>query len=132
VAFIDSSFWIALAYPRDARHADAEALLRRHASTDLVTSNLIRGETWTWLNRRAGHAAAVRFLDRLGQTKRLQIVTVTPEIEQQALTWLRRHDERRYSFVDATSFLLMRSLRIRDALAFDGDFSAAGFTELRA
>jgi predicted nucleic acid-binding protein len=74
----------------------------------------------------------VRFLDRLERTKRLQIVTVTPEIEGQALAWLRRHGERRYSFVDATSFLLMRSLRIRDALAFDGDFSAAGFTELRA
>jgi len=26
----------------------------------------------------------------------------------------------------------MRSLRIREALAFDGDFAAAGFTELHA
>jgi len=34
-------------------------------------------------------------------------------------------------FVDATSFACMRSLRARDALAFDGDFSAAGFHELR-
>ncbi len=49
-----------------------------------------------------------------------------------ALRWLGRHDEREYSFVDATSFALMRSLRIRDALAFGGDFTAAGFRELRA
>jgi predicted nucleic acid-binding protein len=48
-----------------------------------------------------------------------------------ALRWLCRHDEREYSFVDATSFALMRSLRIREALAFDGDFTAAGFRELR-
>jgi predicted nucleic acid-binding protein len=33
--------------------------------------------------------------------------------------------------VDATSFFFMRTHRIRDALAFDGDFSAAGFGELR-
>ncbi len=53
------------------------------------------------------------------------------ESEEEALRWLRRHDEREYSFVDATSFVLMRSLRIREAFAFDGDFGAAGFTELR-
>ncbi len=40
-------------------------------------------------------------------------------------------DERTYSFVDATSFAVMRRNRIRDALAFDGDFSAAGFVEFR-
>jgi predicted nucleic acid-binding protein len=53
------------------------------------------------------------------------------ELEMEALRWLRQHDEREYSFVDATSFALMRSLRIRGALAFDGDFGAAGFVELR-
>lgn len=45
--------------------------------------------------------------------------------------WLRRHDERDKSFVDATSFEVMRRERITEALAFDGDFTAAGFIELR-
>ena len=53
------------------------------------------------------------------------------ESEEEALRWLPRHDGREYSFVDATSFVLMRSLRIREAFAFDGDFGAAGYTELR-
>jgi predicted nucleic acid-binding protein len=48
------------------------------------------------------------------------------------LRWLRERDEREYSFVDATSFTVMRSLRIREAFAFDGDLAAAGFTEVRA
>ena len=53
------------------------------------------------------------------------------ELEEEAWTWLGRHDERPYSYVDATSFALMRKLRIGEALAFDGDFAAAGFVELR-
>ena len=52
-------------------------------------------------------------------------------VEEEALAWLRRRDEREYSFVDATSFALMRSRGITQALAFDGDFGAAGFVELR-
>ncbi len=47
------------------------------------------------------------------------------------MAWLRRHDEREYSFVDATSFVMMRRRRVREALAFDDDFAAAGFVEIR-
>jgi predicted nucleic acid-binding protein len=61
----------------------------------------------------------------------LAIIRIEPEIEREAWTWLLRHDEREYSFVDATSFAVMRRLGISNALAFDGDFSAAGFVELR-
>jgi predicted nucleic acid-binding protein len=131
VIFVDSSFWIATRLPRDARHRAAIELLRQYGDADLVTSNHVRGETWTFLRRRAGHRSAVHFLDRLRRTPRLRVVFVTEPLEADALRWLRRHDERAYSFVDATSFALMRSLRIREALAFDEDFAAAGFVELR-
>ena len=91
----------------------------------------VRGETWTFLRRRSGHAAAVSFLDVLERSPRVRLTQVSPAAEQRALAWLRRHDEREYSFVDATSFDVMRTLRIRDALAFDEDFTAAGSVELR-
>jgi predicted nucleic acid-binding protein len=67
----------------------------------------------------------------VGRSPRLQVLTVEPKQEMEALRWLRQHDEREYSFVDATSFALMRALRIRETLAFDGDFAAASFIELR-
>ena len=56
---------------------------------------------------------------------------LSQDLEAGALDWLREHDEREYSFVDATSFAYMRARGIQEALAFDGDFAAAGFTELR-
>jgi predicted nucleic acid-binding protein len=125
--FVDTSFWVALRNVRDDRHATAVELLDRHADGGLVTSNHVRGETWTFLRRRAGHAAAVGFLDDLARSPRVRILAATPDHEADALRWLRRHDERPYSFVDATSFALMRGLRIRSALTFDRDFEAAGF-----
>jgi predicted nucleic acid-binding protein len=129
--FVDTSFWVALRNRRDDWHSAAITLLERHAAAALLTTNHVRGETWTFLRRRAGHAAAVDFLDALDASPRVTIQFVGDELETDALRWLRRHDERSYSFVDATSFASMRHLRIRSALAFDGDFSSAGFEELR-
>ncbi len=56
----------------------------------------------------------------------------TEEDERLAWLWLRNRPEREYSFVDATSFVLMRRHAIHEAFAFDGDFASAGFVELRA
>ena len=114
----------------DAHHGEAEALIRS-APARLVTSNHVRGETWTFLNRRYGHSPAVAFLETLLRMARVRLEFVDRTLEDESLRWLRQHDEREYSFVDATSFALMRSLRIHEALAFDGDFAAAGFVELR-
>jgi predicted nucleic acid-binding protein len=130
--FVDSSFWVGLGMPGDSRHADSARLFELHADKPLVTTNHVRAETWTFLRRRSGHASAVDFLDRLDRTPRVRLEFVSQDVENEALRWLRARDEREYSFVDATSFAVMRSLRIKEALAFDGDFAAAGFTELRA
>lgn len=129
--FVDTSFWVALRNRRDERHGAAVALLAEHDHDTLVTSNHVRGETWTFLRRRAGHSSAVDFLDTLARSPRVRVVWTSEEIETSALEWLRRHDEREYSFVDATSFALMKALRLYEALAFDDDFAAAGFVELR-
>jgi predicted nucleic acid-binding protein len=127
VIFVDTSFWVAI---RDGHNHEAQRLLSG-ANNPLVTSNLVRGETWTFLRRRIGHAGAMNYLDSLDRSERLEVISISSELEDRAWAWLRKHDERAYSFVDATSFALMRSMKIKDALAFDGDFSAAGFRELR-
>jgi predicted nucleic acid-binding protein len=132
VIFVDTSFWVSLAIDADRHHVAASRLLAARPGEPLATSNGVRGETWTFVRRRFGHRAAVALIDRLEQTPRLHVLRVGDSEEDEAWAWLRRHDEREYSFVDATSFVLMRRLAIREAFAFDGDFTAAGFVELRA
>lgn len=127
---MDTSFWVALTDRRDDRHGDAAALLREHEHDELLTTDHVRGETWTHLRSRAGHAVAVAFLDTLEASERVRLAVIGEELEAEALAWLRRHDERPYSFVDATSFVLMRSLAVSQALTFDRDFTAAGFIRL--
>lgn len=129
--FIDTSFFYASIDSDDREHGVAVSLVDQLGRVPLLTTNHVRGETWTLLNRRLGHRAATGFLDSLERSLTIETARVSRELERAALAWLQVHGEREYSFVDATSFAFMRERRITDALAFDGDFSAAGFTELR-
>lgn len=128
--FVDTSFWVAFRFRRDDNHTLATALWEDR-SHPLVTTNHVVGETWTFLRRRVGHGEAVGFLDTIEASTRVSVVRVEADMEESAWAWLRRHDERDYSFVDATSFEVMRRERIKEALAFDADFTAAGFIEAR-
>lgn len=132
--FADTSWWVAWALPGDSRHRAAlDALRSLGRGEQILTTNLVVGETWTFLRRRDGHRTAVAFIDRvdrLRDTAALVVHRVSDQQEVAAWAWLRKHDESAYSLVDATSFEVMRGRRLREAFAFDLDFAAAGFVEL--
>jgi uncharacterized protein len=132
VIFADTSFLVAGLIRRDEHHEAAIRLSRQIAGRRVVTTNHVRGEAWTWVRRKAWHGKAAELLDNLDDPGgHVGVSSVSERMEAEALRWLRRHDEREYSFVDATSFAYMRANRIEEVLAFDGDFAAAGFVELR-
>lgn len=133
--FADTSWWAAWALPGDRRHRDAVGALQRLGrSEQILTTNLVAGEAWTFMRRKDSHRTALAFVERLEAltaAERLVVHRVTEDQESAAWAWLRRHDEREYSFVDSTSFRVMRDRRLREALTFDRDFAAAGFVEVR-
>ncbi|MGH3132570.1 MAG: type II toxin-antitoxin system VapC family toxin [Gaiellaceae bacterium] len=130
--FVDTSFWIAHARPGDGYHADAARLTREYARARLVTSNLVLGETWSFLRRSEGQEGAFEWLDRTRADVKVAVSRIDEALEDEAWAWMRAHRERPYFFVKATSIALMRNLGLEEALAFGGAFAAAGLVELRA
>jgi predicted nucleic acid-binding protein len=130
VRFADTSFWVALLLRRDRHHHDARALWVAREGLAVVTNHVL-GEVWTFLRRRDSHELARRAVRDIRQSPSVEVVAVAEDLEAEAWRWLDCHDERPYSFVDATSFAVMRARRIHEVYAFDGDFAAAGFVEVR-
>jgi len=97
----------------------------------VVTTEWVIGETWTLVNRWGHHKGALACVEAIRRLPGVEVETVTPADLKAAWAWLRQHDERPYSFVDAISFRVMQRRRITEALTFDGDFAAAGFIEVR-
>jgi uncharacterized protein len=130
--FVDTGAWFALQVQDDEHHEAARQTLPALlvACRSLVTSNLIIGETYTLLRMTKGYTEAQRFLEKMKQSPRLERVFVTECVEQQAYQLLQRYADQPFSFVDATSFALMRQQRMRYAFAFDRHFVTAGFSRI--
>ena len=130
--FVDTGAWFAVQTSDDEWHDDAARTLRMLVTRAhvLVTTNHVVGETYTLLRTVSGHDAATQFLDRLDEARRVERIHVSRELEGHALRLLRRHADQAFSFVDATSFALMRAERIRHAFAFDRHFATAGFLRI--
>jgi predicted nucleic acid-binding protein len=127
--FVDTGAWFAVQARDDEWHGRAVGTLRALLAGPcaLVTTNHVVGETYTLLRVVSGHGAAVRFLDYLEESRRLERIFVDQETEGRALRLLRQHADQDFSFVDATSFAVMRAEKVRHAFAFDRHFSTAGF-----
>ncbi len=127
--FVDSSGWLAILSASDRHHVSADAALRRLVAgrVRLVTSSLLLAETHRLVLHRVGIAAARAALDRIGGSAHVDLIFPTREHHAAALDWLAKLDDQAITYADATSFAIMRSLRIVRVLGLDRDFATAGF-----
>lgn len=129
--FVDTSAWFALESRRDKNHRRAAELLPTLVrSRPLITSNHVLGESYTLMQKLLGHDAATGFVRSLNHSRRVEILFTPQELEKKAYQLLARYDDQRFSFVDATSFVWMRKLRVREAFTFDQHFAVAGFVAI--
>jgi uncharacterized protein len=127
--FVDSGAWIALRSRRDQRHAEADRLFREalRRRIPLATTDLVLAELHRLTLFRAGVLPALRALDRIDQSPSVTVHFAAAEHHAAARRWLERLAPHPITYTDAVSFAVMEGLRCRHALAFDHDFTAAGF-----
>lgn len=129
-AFLDTSGWFAALSPKEAKHRAANAAYREwiEGGARLVTTNLVVAEMHILVTRFRGPADGLRFLDTVYQDPAHHVVVADRDLERAAVDgWLRRYRDVPLSLADAVSFEVMRTRRIRRALALDDHFAMAGY-----
>jgi predicted nucleic acid-binding protein len=111
--FVDTGAFIALTDADDENHKAAAAF---------VTTNFVVCETMNYLRARISHPIAVLFWESLKKSGFIEIVTVTPSIEDAAYTIFKRYADKDFSFTDCTSFSMIKSLKLKSGFAFDKHF----------
>jgi predicted nucleic acid-binding protein len=130
--FVDTSAWVALADKDDAHHQRAVSAYPSLLKTQrgLVTSNLVKAETYIVILKELGHPSALNFLERIKTSPRILKVHSTPEIEAEAEELLTKYSDQDFSYTDAVSFAIMKRQKIRKAFSFDKHFVTAGFVNV--
>lgn len=128
---IDTSAFYALADPTDAQNALAKEIAKRLTEGwQLFTTNFIRAETHALILNRLGHRVADRFLGELRASPATTIIQVSSDDEEKALALIARYQDKDFSLVDATSFVVMERLAISVAFCFDRNFTQYGLQVL--
>jgi predicted nucleic acid-binding protein len=130
--FVDTSGLYALVDKKDAHHGaarDVTVALAREGRR-LVLSDLVLAEAATLAKVRSGAHMALRVLDLIEQSVAFRVEHVDATRCETTKAYFRKHTDHGYSFVDCSSFVLMRELRIRQAVTTDSHFREAGFEPL--
>lgn len=124
--FIDTSAWFSYADLGDPDHVRIVKAFKPYKGR-LVTSNYVLDETITLCRHRLGHRSAVLLGETILDPDLADLIRIEARDERAAWDLFASRSDKDYSFTDCTSFVLMRRLGIRRALALDDDFRREGF-----
>jgi uncharacterized protein len=132
--FVDTAGWMACADEADPAHH--RALQSRDAALEsgsvLVTTDYVIDETLTLIRVRLTLAAAEAWWAQLEGSSRLRWEWIGMARAEKARDVFFRHRDKSYSFTDCTSFVVMKELKLKQALTTDRHFRQMGFEVLPA
>ncbi|MCY4575274.1 MAG: PIN domain-containing protein [Chloroflexi bacterium] len=128
--FADSGYFIALLLPRDQHKNTAMRAAAEFEEYHVVTTEMVLVETFAASSRQGPQIreAAINLLQELRNHPKVTIIPQTPEQFAAAAQLFAQRLDQRFSLTDCASFLAMEERGITQALTFDIDFRAAGFT----
>ena len=127
--FVDTAAWVAAADAADAAGSAVRKARDQWLSDGgvLTTTDYVIDETLTTIRFRLGLDAAEKWWLKIDSSARLRIESIDEARRERALSLFFRYRDKRFSFTDCCSFVLMRELQIRRALTLDHHFRQAGF-----
>ena len=130
--FIDTSAWDAIEDSSDPNHELALAFKDDLSNNcRLITTDYVLDETYTLLLLNVGYERTIAFqrnISELLQTGILAVVHVTSFLCDEAWdVFMRFNVDKKWSFTDCVSYVVMKQLDIETVFAFDRHFEQMGF-----
>lgn len=132
--FVDTSGWGNLIDRSQPFHSLAATLYRlaRQQNHKIITTNYIMAELVALLTSplRLTRPQIITFVESLRQSPYIEILHIDAETDTQAWQLLSSREDKNWSLVDCSSFVVMQQRNITEALTNDYHFEQAGFVRL--
>ena len=124
--FIDTSAFIAMRVSDDINYNNAQGFLKtvKDHRLRLHTTNFILDEVYTYFCR--SHDVAVEMAELIMNNPLIIFHRVGAGDEKAAWDILKAYNDKEFSYTDATSFAIMKRLRLQAAFAVDEHFKQYG------
>ena len=130
--FIDTSGYYALLIKNDNTHKKACEILLQAAKekSRFVTTDYILDEIATLLKMRSYEYLLSELFESILNSKACRIEWMDQERFEKTKSFFLKHCDHHWSFTDCFSFIIMKELKLTDALSKDMHYREAGFRPL--
>lgn len=132
--FVDTAGWVYLVDRHDPFHIRVQTVYQYavRQGRHFVTTNYILAELVALLTNRSRipRQQIFAFVDTIKATPSIDLIYVDSSLDTQAWSLLKARNDKQWSLVDASSFVIMAMYGMREALTTDHHFTQAGFTRL--
>lgn len=129
--FVDTSGWADPILQNSPFHASMDAYAKQLIGSlrPLVTTNYVILELVALITARRGIARPqlIQLVNQIKRLPQIHVVHVDPATDDEAWATLERFTDKRWSQVDAASFVIMKRFGLTEAFTSDDHFTQAGF-----
>ena len=130
--FADTGYWIAIVNPHDDLHDKALQVSGSLGPHLIVTSETVLSEVAAYFSDKGSRLrqGVVDLIRSIRADPNSRVIPQTSLQFQDALGLYEQSSDKDWSLTDCSSFLIMRELKITEALAHDKHFEQSGFVAL--
>ena len=131
--FADTSGWASFFLEDDLHHEKTFSLMAqwKQQNRHIVTTNYVLSELIVLLGSRGKRRSAIlNYIETIRTADSVEIVHVDESLDGKAWQLLANRLDKKWSLVDAVSFVVMQKRKLTEALTADRHFEQAGFVRL--
>lgn len=128
--FVDSSAFIALNSTKDRNHGRASQTAASLTGCELIVSEFVISETYTFMRYRMGFHIANRWIRLVSDRNYFTLAETTQSVREKTRDILEVYADHAISYCDAMSVAIMKERNIPYIFSYDQDFIILGMERI--